>query len=161
MALIVFALTYNIITAYFIFNMFRDQSASLELAYILLIFWLVAAIALVVLFWMKKAMVNSAGNKLLVFFSTPVPTLLFFFLARLMSSDHIKSSTEYNKNGSRHREIRYHYQSGKLQRVEYYISRDSISTSEGFLRNDVWLKDSTWVYYNEDGSIKKTIKHSQ
>jgi hypothetical protein len=161
MPLIVFAITYNIITLFFIVNMLRDQSASLELAYMLLAFWIIGAVALILLFWLKKATVTTIWDGFLVFLSSPIPAFLFFLLLRQMSPDVPNSTTEYNKNGYRHREVHYNYPSGKPQRVEYYISQDSISTSGSFPPNDVWVKDSTWIYYNKDGSIKKTIKHSR
>ena len=156
-ALIVFFLLYNGITLYFISDINRDQSASLGYVFIFLVFWIIGAIVLGLLFLFKKATLKTLWDKLLLFFSTPIPLLLAFFIfSRLTSAGLITSSSEYNKNGHRYREVHYDYSIGQPQRIEFYVSQDTVTEIEPFPTSDVWLKDSIWTYYNKDGTIKKT-----
>ncbi len=121
--LIAFCIVYNIITFYFISNIQQDQSSSLGYVIIFPLFWIIAGIILGVLFWLKKASLITLWDKLLLFFSTPFPLLIsFLIISNLPSPRLITSSSEYNKNGHRHREIHYDYPVGQTQRIEYYIS---------------------------------------
>jgi hypothetical protein len=159
--LIAFCIVYNIITLYFISDIQRDQSASLGYVFIFPVFWIIAGIILGVLFWIKKARLNTLWDKLLLFFSTPFALLIpFLIISNLPSSRLITSSSEYNKNGHRHREIHYDYSVGQTQRIEYYISKDVVTDSKPFPESDIWLKDSIWTYYNKDGTIEKTENYS-
>ncbi len=161
-ALLFFFIVYSLITIYFIYDIQRDQSASLGYVFIFPVFWILAGIALGLLFWIKKIKLKSATDVFLLIFSTPIPLLLIFFIhSSLPSSSLITSSFEYNKKGHRHREVRYDYSSGgQTQRTEYYVSKDFVTDSEYFPKNDVWLKDSIWTYYNKDGTIEKTEDYS-
>jgi hypothetical protein len=71
-----------------------------------------------------------------------------------------KATDEFNKNGHRHRIVHYSYSTGKLQRIECYVSKDSVSDSMPFPKTDTWLKDSVWTYYNWNGTVEKTEKYS-
>ncbi|WP_152270714.1 hypothetical protein [Agriterribacter humi] len=159
--LIGFFLLYNGITLYFISDINRDQSSSLGYVFIFPVFWIIAAIALGLLFWFKKATLKTLWDKLLLFFSTPIPLLLVFVFSRLTLAGLITSSSEYNKNGHRYRKIRYEYSIGQPQRIEFYVSQDTVTETEPFPTSDVWLKDSIWTYYNRDGTIKKTENYNR
>lgn len=159
--LIAFCIVYNIITFYFISNIQQDQSASLGYVVIFPVFWIISGIILGVLFWLKKASLKTFWDKLLLFLSTPFALLIpFLIISNLPSSRLITSSSEYNKNGHRHREIHYDYSVGQAQRIEYYISKDIVTDSIPFPETDIWLKDSIWTYYNKDGTIQKTENYS-
>ncbi len=130
--------------------MLQDQSSSL--GYVLIffpIFWIISGIILGIFFW--KKIVNNKGiiNKVLIFFSTPLALLSFEFLrANFTDSKYIIGSREYDNKNERYREITYDYSvGGQTQRIEFYK-----------LVSD-WEKDSIWIYYNKDGSIKKKIDY--
>ena len=80
---------------------------------------------------------------------------MFFIFILSASSKLITSSYEYNKGGHRKREVQYQYQSRQTQRTEFYTSKDTVNESNTFPKNDFWIKDSTWTYYKEDGTIDK------
>ena len=155
--LILFCIAYNIITLYFISDIQRDQSASLGYVFIFPVFWIIAGIILGLLFWFKRIRLSTIWDKILLFFSTPLALLIPFFIIGYFSSQYITSSSEYNKNGHRYREIHHDYSvGGQTQRIEYYISQDTVTDSEPFPQSDIWLKDSIWTYYNKDGTVRKT-----
>ena len=160
--LLTFFVLYALVTIYFIYDIKRDQSSSLIYLYIFPVFWLLGGIILVLLFWFKKIRLQSSGDKVLLFFSTPLPIWIVFFIFMLsQSSKLITSSYEYNKGGHRRREVQYQYQSRQTQRTEFYTSKDTVNESNPFPQNDVWLKDSTWTYYKEDGTIDKVEDYSK
>jgi len=155
--LIAFCIVYTILTIYFISDIQRDQSASLGYVFIFPVFWIIAGIILGLLFWLKKIRLTTIWDKILLFFSTPLVLLIPFVIVGHFSSQYITSSSEYNKNGHRYREVYYDYSvGGQRQRIEYYKSQDAVTDSEPFPKNDIWLKDSIWTYYNKDGTIQKT-----
>ena len=140
----------------------RDQSSSLGYLYIFPAFWLLGGIILVILFWFKKIRLQNFVDIILLFFSTPFPIWIVFFIFMVsQSSNLITSSYEYNKGGHRKREVKYQYQSRETQRIEFYTSKDTVTESNPFPQNDLWLKDSTWTYYKEDGTIDKVEEHSK
>lgn len=154
--LLIYFIAYNFITIYFISEIYRDQSSSLGYALMFPIFWLIAGIVLGILFWRKKIIIGSWLDKILVFCSTPILVLTVIASKFLLSDNLITSSYEFNKNGHRHREIKYQYSSGgQTQRIEYYISKDEVSETNPFPSSDIWLKDSIWIFYNRDGSVDK------
>ena len=137
-------------------EMYRDQSASLGYVLIFPIFWVIAGIILGLLFWLKKAKVSSWLDKILVVCSTPIPIFVVFASHSFFSSGLVPSTYEFNKNGHRHREIKYQYSSSmQTQRVEYYISKDEVTETNPFPATDNWLKDSVWTYYKRDGTIER------
>ena len=153
--MILYFVVYTLITLYFISDIRRDQSASLGYLFIFPTFWIIAALALVVLLWLKKVAISTLWDKLLVGLSTPIPLLLgFFIFSRLTSAGLLISSAEYNKDGRSYREMRSDYAPGKPQRVEYYVSSDTISELEPVPTSDIWLKDCIWIIYNKDGTVK-------
>jgi len=158
--LLTFAIVYTIITISFINNIQQDQSASLGYVFIFPVFWIIAGIILGLLFWFKKIRLQTLADRFFLLFSTPLPLLLVFLVfSNLPSSRLITSSYEYNKDGHRHREVKYDYSVGQTQRIEYYISKDIVTESRPFPENDNWLKDSVWTYYNKNGKIQKTEKY--
>lgn len=136
--------------------MYRDQSASLGYVLIFPIFWILTGIILGVLFWLKKIKVNSWVDRIVITCATPIPVFILLSFQSLLSGGLITSSYEYNKNGYRHREVKYEYSSGgQIQRVEFYISKDEVTEANPFPISDVWLKDSIWTFYKRDGTIEK------
>jgi len=160
--LIIFFILYNIITLAFISNIQQDQSASLGYVFIFPVFWIIAGIVLSLLFRSKRATLKTFWDKFLLFFSTPIPLLLVLFIFyQFTSAGLTTSSSEYNKNGHRYREIHYDYSIGQPQRIEFYVSQDTVTESQPFPQSDIWLKDSVWTYYNRDGTIKKTENYTR
>lgn len=144
-------------TIAFISNIYRDQSSSLGYVFIFPVFWIIAGIILIVLFRRKKIRLNFWLDKLVLVCSTPVTIFLIVAFHFITSDGLITSSYEYNKNGHRHKEVKYEYSSGgPTQRVEYYISKDPVTDTTPFPTNDVWLQDSVWTYYDKDGTIEKS-----
>jgi len=152
--LLIYFIAYNFVTIYFISEIYRDQSASLGYALMFPVFWIIAGI--VILLWRKKIIISSWLDKILVFCSTPIPVFAVIVFKFLLSDNLITSSYEFNKNGHRHREIKYQYSSGgQTQRIEYYISKNEVSETNPFPSSDIWLKDIIWTFYKRDGAIDK------
>jgi hypothetical protein len=154
--LLVFSITYTLITLAFISNIYQDQSATLGYIFIFPVFWIIAAIALILLFKFKKVNISSWRDSILVFFSTPVPVIIFLVIKTTSFDGPVLSNLEYIKDRHLHKEIKYEYSVGdKIRRVEYYISQDIINDSTPMPSHPVWLKDSIWIYYKKDGTIEK------
>ncbi len=149
--LIVFAFFYTAITLFFINDLNSNQSASLGYLFIFPIFWVVAGIILILSIKFNYIKIKGTLDKLILSFSTPLPFFIFIFIWQLFSpSSHINSTSEYDKDGLRIREIEYGYTNLKIERKEIYTSR-------GY----GWNKDSIWVYYDKDGKIIKKENYTQ
>lgn len=145
--MILFAVIYNIITAFLLTDMLNNQSGSL--GYVLILFptfWVISGIILFII--KKRKIVDFKGiiNKIFLFFSTPLALILSYYIyIQLSDAKYVVMTAEYDKGNFRYREVTYDYDvAGPTQRKEFYI-----------LKND-WIKDSIWTYYHKDGSIKKT-----
>ena len=147
-------------TIYFISEMYRDQSASLGYVLIFPFFWVGLGIILGLLFWFKKIKMSSWLDKIFLACSTPIPIFILLAFQSIQSGGLITSSYEFNKNGHRHREVRYQYSSGgQTQRLEYYVSKDEVTETNPFPTSDIWLKDSIWTFYTKRGTLEKTEDH--
>lgn len=154
--LVTFAITYTAITIYFVADIKRDESASLGYLFLFPTFWLIGGLMLGLLFWFTKIKVSKTLHKIALIFSTPGPTLVFFFIWSMLPYSQSPASTyEFNINGYRHRQVKYQYDNGQLKKVEYYMSQDSVTEENPFPEKDIWLKDSIWTYYNKDGTIER------
>jgi hypothetical protein len=149
--LLIFAFFYTAITLFFINDLNNNQSASLGYLFIFPIFWIIAGIILIFSIKYNKIKIKGALDILILSFSTPIPLFIFLFFSHLSSpSSHINSTSEYDKNGKRFKEIEYVYSNLKIERKEIYTSR-------GY----GWNKDSIWVYYDKDGKVLKKENYTQ
>ncbi len=79
-----YALIYNAITIYFIYDMEKDPSSSLAYVGTFPIFWISGAIILGVLFKKKKIRLESRNDKIAFVFSTPVPFFVLIFIFAIL-----------------------------------------------------------------------------
>lgn len=154
--LTVFAIIYTTITVYFLVDIKRDESASLGYFFLFPVFWLIGGLVLGLLFWLIKIKINTTIDKISFAFSTPGPMIIFFIIWSFLPNSQSRASTyEFNRHGYRYRQVKYEYGDGMTERVEYYISQDTITEENPFPENNIWLKDSIWTYYNKDGTIER------
>ena len=154
--LLFYFIAYNLVTIYFISEMYRDQSASLGYVLLFPIFWGIAGVILGILLWRKKIKISSWVDKILIACSTPIPVFILLAFQSTLSGGLITSSYEFNKNGHRHREVKYQYSSGgQTRRLEYYVSKDDVTDTNPFPTSDIWLKDSIWIFFKRDGTVEK------
>lgn len=155
--LIFFAVVYTLITLGLYGNMKEDQS--MTIAYVLLYFpafWIIGGLLLGFLLKFKKVRIKTPIDFGAFIMSTPLPVIAFLVIRSFSTAAQSPAYTnEFNRDGHRHREVVYQYSNGQKERVEYYRSSDSVSESNPFPAEDVWLKDSVWTYYNKDASIRK------
>ncbi|POS00525.1 hypothetical protein Q361_1773 [Flavobacterium croceum DSM 17960] len=158
--LIVFAIIYTAITVYFVIDIKHDESASLGYLFLFPAFWLIGGLLLGLLFWLTKIKAKTTIDKISLAFSTPGPMLAFFFIWSVLPYSQSPASTyEYNSNGHRYRQVKYQYSNGQTEKIEYYVSQDTVTEENPFPENDIWLKDSTWTYYNKNGTIERKEKY--
>jgi hypothetical protein len=125
-------------------------------------FWIVGGLILGLLFWLTKIKIKTTLDKIALAFSTPMPMLVFFFIWSVLPYSQSPASTyEYNSNGHRHRQVKYQYSNGQTERIEFYVSQDSVTDENPFPENDIWLKDSIWTFYNKDGTIEHEERQSK
>ena len=152
-----FAIIYTAVTIYLIVKAKRDEpSAALVYVFLFFAFWIVGGIILGLLFWLTKIKIKTIIDKITLVFSTPLPMLVFSFLSY---SESPQSTYEFSKDGRRHRKVEYTYNNYQTKRIEYYISQDSVTEENPFPENDIWLKDSIWIFYNKDGTIEREERH--
>ena len=156
--IIIFNVIYYAVTILFIEKGIEDPSSSLGYGFFILIFWIVAVIALIVLLNNKTIHPKSVLDKIGIVTATPVLTIA---VITIMSSfkDNVGSEWYFNKNNYRYKVITYNYaEPSTVKRIEYYRSADTLN-STGTLINELWIKDSTWVYLNEAGDTIKKVKY--
>ncbi|RFM27657.1 hypothetical protein [Deminuibacter soli] len=132
----------------------RDSpSSSLGYGYFIIIFWILASILLVFLLIKKIIYPKTILEKIGVFTATPLISLLGFMI--IMSfKENTSSEWIFNKNGKRYKVLTFDKdKSTGGRRIEYYSSIDTISTKE-----DIWIKDSIWVYLSKTGDTLKKVK---
>lgn len=155
MGLRAFAIIYTMITLFLFGGIYSEQSASLGYVFMLVGFWIIGIIVLGGLIYWKKIKVKSKWDWLILIFATPIPAFLLMFIG-LPKREIPASSYEYNMGRHRHRVMRYDYKSGKIKRMEFFKSVDSVTDDKPFPANDTWLKDSIWIYYDNNGQIERT-----
>ena len=152
-----FGLVYSLVTIIFIYDLDRDQSASLGYVFVFPIFWVIFGVLL--FFIMKKRQIRptNLAQRLLIGISTPIP--LFIFIAiwfNIPSLSESPSSTyEFNKGDYRIKEVKYQYSNQNIKRIEYYSSKEKVFFDKPLPKNNEWLKDSVWVYYTKNGELEK------
>jgi len=124
-------------------------SSSLGYGYFVFVFWIVAAITLVLLLISKIIRPESILQKIGIF--TATPALTFLVIALLFSmQERTESEWYFDKQGYRHRVKTFAYKrTSKIKRIEYYRSQDKTT----------WVRDSTWLYFSESGDTLKRIKY--
>ena len=156
--IVVFNIIYYAVIFIFIKKGIDDPSSSLGYGYFIFIFWIVAAVALILLLFKKIIRPKSVLDKIGIFTATPVLSIAFI---TIMSSfkDNVGSEWYFNKNNYRYKVITYNYaEPSTVKRIEYYRSADTLN-STGTLINELWIKDSTWIYLNEAGDTIKKVKY--
>ncbi len=126
-----------------------DPSSSLGYGYFIIVFWVIAAIALILLLIRKVIHPKSVLEKIGVFTATPILSLVVIGLIFSLKE---KESSEwyFNKGDYRYKVKTFNYkETSNIKRVEYYRSQDA----------STWLKDSTWIYFSESGDTLKKVKY--
>jgi len=160
--LIFYIIVFYIITVVIITNILTDQSNSLfYIFYVFPIFWGISLFLLIsIILYNKKN--KKKYNKYLIVLSTPIPTILIAFLISINPYREVVESThEIIDNKYLKKVVRIRYSDYKLKRIEYYISKDTISSNDLFPETNEWLKDSVWVYYNRSGEIEKMVRYNK
>lgn len=157
--IIFFNLVYYIATIVLIMQGRADQSVSLGYGLILIGFWIVAIFILCFLLLKKIIYPVSLLDKVGVFMATPILSL--GIIACILSfKEKINSERYFNKDNYRYKVIEISYgnsSGGGIKRIEIYKSTDSINF-KNHSPNDLWLKDSVWIYLSKDGdTVKKKI----
>jgi hypothetical protein len=152
--IILFNTIYYAITIGFIKLGRDDPSSSLGYGYFIIIFWIIAAALLVFLLVKKIIYPKSIFEKIGVFTATPLVSIMGFMI--IMSfKENASSEWILNKNGTQYKVLTYDKDKNTGgKRIEYYRSIDTIGTKE-----DVWIKDSTWVYLSKTGDTIKKVKY--
>ncbi len=157
---IVFNVIYYFITIVLIMQGRKDQSVSLGYGILLIGFWIVAIVILFFLLAKKIMYPRSILDKIGVFTATPLIPIGFivFFLS---FKENVSSVRYFNKGNYRYKvkEINYGNSSGGgAKRIEIYRSADTVN-SRGHSQNDLWLKDSIWIYLSKGGDTIKKVTY--
>ncbi len=156
--IVVFNIIYYAVIFIFIKKGIDDPSSSLGYGYFIFIFWIVAAVTLILLLVKKTIRPKSVLDKIGIFTATPVLSIAFI---TIMSSfkDNVGSEWYFNKNNYRYKVITYNYaEPSAVKRIEYYRSVDTLN-STGTLMNELWIKDSTWIYLSKVGDTIKKVRY--
>ena len=156
--LLTFAVVYCFLS-YFLVTSQRNGNESNSLGYVFIfpVFWIVGGIVLYLLFKVNDIKVKSIFEWVILLFSTPIATLIF--MAVIPNPNEI-TTTNFRKNNYLAKKVTYSDSAGHIERVEFYKSVDTINEETTFPTSDNWLKDSIWIYYNKDGSIKNKVRYS-
>ncbi|WPQ65197.1 hypothetical protein SIO70_10105 [Chitinophaga sancti] len=131
-----------------------DPSSSLGYDYFIIMFWGIAAFLLV--FFLIKRIIypKTIFEKIGVFTATPLISIMVFMI--IMSfKENVSSEWIFNKNGKRYKVLTFDKdKSTGGKRIEYYRSIDRKGTKE-----DIWIKDSTWVYLSKTGDTIRKVKY--
>lgn len=135
----------TVITACLWQTMKSDQSASLGYFIMLIILWVMSAIAAGILISTNKIKLKN-WNLLVFLFCTPIP---FLFFLKATSKENEIGTTENNKNNHRIKEVQY------KNRKEYFTSVELTTDKTPFPLTESYRLDS--IVYN-DGSKTKYFK---
>lgn len=113
--------------------------------------------AALLLFLLVKKIIHpkSIIEKIGVFTATPLLSIVAFAII-LARKENVSSEGIFSKNGNRYKVLiidKDKNTGGK--RIEYYRSIDTPGAKE----EDVWVKDSTWVYLSKTGDTIKTMRY--
>lgn len=132
-----------------------DPSSSLGYGYFIVAFWIISIIVLAVLLLKQIVLFDTVLNKIGILTATPILSLLFIGIILLI---HERSSEAYfNKGNYRYKEVTIEDKETEGRRIEYYRSKDTLSTNNIF--NEEWLKDSTWLYLSQTGDTIKKVTY--
>ncbi|RXK80482.1 hypothetical protein [Filimonas effusa] len=135
-----------------------DPGSSLGYGYFTLIFWIVAAVILILLLIKKIIYPQSVPDKIGVFTATPVLCIVFITVM-LSFKDNVGSEWCFTKSNYRYKVITYNYSEPlAVKRVEYYRSADTIN-SKGTLMDELWIKGSIWIYLSRVGDTVKKVTY--
>jgi hypothetical protein len=156
--IVVFNIIYYAVTFIFIKKGIDDPSSSLGYGYFILIFWIVTAVTLIFLLVKKTIRPKSILDKIGIFTATPILCIAFITIM-LSVKDKVGSEWYLTKGNYRYKVITYNYtEPSAVKRIEYYRSADTLN-SKGTLMNELWIKDSTWIYLSKVGDTIKKVKY--
>lgn len=146
--ILIFNIVYYAITLSFVFLGREDPSSSLGYGYFIIVFWVIAGIALFLFLLKKFIWPKSFFDKVGLFTATPILSMVAVFLI-LTLSDRESSEWYFNRGDSRYKVKTVYYNSGSnVKRIEYYRNV-----------NEEWLKDSTWIYFSQTGDTIKKVRY--
>lgn len=150
----IFNIIYYGITFLFVKAIRDDMSSSLGYGFFIIGFWIVAGLLLDFLLRQKIIQPTSFFQRIGVFTATPVLSIVAVWLI-FGFKENVGSERYFDKDGYRHwvRTIIYSDRS-KIKRIEYYRKKIDTVTAAG--DDDEWEKDSTWLYFSEEGDTLKS-----
>jgi hypothetical protein len=155
--LLMFAIVYCFLSYLLVAAQRNDNdSNSLGYVYFFPALFLVGGIVLWFLFKVADLKVTSVFDWILLIFSTPIATIII--MAAIPKPYEIVT-TNFRKQDHLGKKVVFNDSNGKLERVEFYKSKETLNAESTFPTSDNWIKDSVWTYYNNDGSIKKKIRY--
>lgn len=153
-----FNIIYYVVTFIFIKKGVDDPSSSLGYGYFIIIFWAAAMITLIILLIRKTIQPKSVLDKVGIFTVTPVLSIVFITFM-LAFKEKVSSEWYFTKENYRYKVVTYDYHgSSVIKRIEYYKSGNTLDSNRT-LANDLWLKDSTWIYLSKVGDTIKKVRY--
>jgi antitoxin component YwqK of YwqJK toxin-antitoxin module len=70
------------------------------------------------------------------------------------NNEKIDSISYFDINGNKYKVVTFKDKNTGSKRIEYYKSTDTSDAKE-----NVWLRDSTWIYLSEAGDTIKKVKY--
>ena len=137
----------------------QDPSSSLSVAFLVLAFWIVAGIALFVLYKRRVIKVETWVDRIAMFTATPVLT---FVVIQLFANSGGGGGSEwfFDRNNYRYKVVTTNYRgSTQPKSIEYYKSSQPVKADTSFFAIDDWIKDSTWVQFSQQGDTTKVTRY--
>ncbi len=165
--LMIFALIYNTFTLAFIGGLMQTGGGAMLPSVLLPVFWALGILVLIMTIVFAKIKIKNVSDWVFLFFSTPLPLFAFLGVYAHSENQDEKISPRHLYYAANHyyKEDTYRYPDQKIKRLEFYVTQDIVSEEDFHTKvydnNLIWLKDSVWTYYNEDGSIQKREKYSK
>ncbi|MGB8194243.1 MAG: hypothetical protein WCF67_20090 [Chitinophagaceae bacterium] len=122
--------------------------------------WLIAFVMAMGFFFLdrkvllKKKMIMR--SMICIFFCTPIPFLLAFNAIDLTRNAYLASTTIAHRNNKIYKSEYWNYTSGTMTYALKHFVADSLE--EISIGEKAFIKDSTWIYFDESGDTLK-IEH--
>lgn len=131
-----------------------DASSSLGYGFLIVGFWIIAAVVLIFFLIRKTFQPKSVLEKIGIFTATPILSIVAVWLV-LIVQEEVGSERYFNKGDYRYKVRTINYkQTSKVKRIEYYRNEIDAASTEGG-----WVRDSTWLYFSEAGDTLKKVKY--
>ena len=158
--LIIFNVFYYLTTLTFYYQGYSTTTSSLGYGFYILGFWIISGIALTVLVIRNKIPIKKTVDKVGLFLATPIIFLMIIGAGLSMTDQEVSEWYPY-KDGHRYKIVTYASRSSRAtKRVEIYKSQEELREDNTSFTTINWLKDSTWIYYSENGDTIKIEKYS-